>query len=663
MMEAKHPKVVVGTLTWNQKEHVLECLRSLVALDYPNYEIVVVDNGSSDGTFEAVRRDFPSVRIVRHTENLGCAEGVNGEIRYALQAGADYLFIIANDATAEPQTLRELVRVAEKDPRIGSVFPKVYYFGGGKKIWFARGIKMREVDWLRGRFTGFVQNVDDDGRWDQEEEVHLYPGGFCLMRMEAVKKVGFLDPAYWIYYDDTDWLVRIHRAGYTGRYAPRARAWHKPASALGMETESFYYYRTRNRLFFYRKFSPAGQFYLFFVFFLAEFFLRTLPGLYRSDWKPQMQAALLGFVDFLRGKRGSRDFSKKGRGLFGRALEQMTRRYRDRERKVRFWVKRKFGGAIRIQVQLDWNIGDEIMAIPAYQVLKEMYPGCLVDAEVRYPELLRGNPFVDFVKGRPVGPPPVPVPSQREGTGTGTASAPPGLGGGASAVNEGKERKKFQPDLVMDFHGERRGMSRLEFLADRLGVTSLPLPEVYLDDEEVRDIARRFSITGSGLRIGMSTSSARWFARQWPKDKWIELAHSFTRQLGAEVFFLGKDDEPLGVGIDLIGKTTVREAACILSRCQLFVGSDSGLVHLALAVGTPTVGLFGPLDPGFLVAPRRGFIPIWSSVECRGCWSDGRMKYLDHCPKVLPDCMSSIPLSRVVQAADKLIAGRRLAPV
>jgi GT2 family glycosyltransferase/MoaA/NifB/PqqE/SkfB family radical SAM enzyme len=312
------PRVVVATLTWNQKSDVLECLSSLVRLDYPNYEIVVVDNGSTDGSVEAITEQFPQVSIVRNSENLGCAEGVNGEIRYALKAGADYLFIIANDAVVESSTLKELVRVAEENPRAGIVSPKVYYYGTEKRIWFAKGAKF---DWVKGRFFGFAQNVEDDGSFDKEEEAEFFPGGFSLVRVEAIKKAGLLDPGYFIYFDDSDWSYRIHRAGYAGRYAPKARAWHKPSSALGMETDGFFYYRTRNRLFFVKKYAPIGVFPVFLLYFLFEFVTHTLPYLYLNGRRPQIKAACLGIFDFICGKRGRRDFLARRKAPLVRAAE------------------------------------------------------------------------------------------------------------------------------------------------------------------------------------------------------------------------------------------------------------------------------------------------------------------------------------------------------
>ena len=605
------PKVVVGTLTWNQRSDVLECLRTLVQLDYPNYEIVVVDNGSVDGTFEAVREKYPQVHIVRHAENLGCAEGVNGEIRYALQEGADYLFIIANDAVVEPSTLKELVFVAEKDPRIGIVSPKVYYYGTAKRIWFARGAKF---DWTKGRFFGFAQDVEDDGGFDQEEEAEFFPGGFSLVRVAAIKKAGFLDPGYFIYFDDSDWSHRIHQAGYSGRYAPKARAWHKPSSALGKETEGFHYYRTRNRPFFVKKYASPGVFPIFFLYFLFEFISQTLPYLYLNHKRSQIKAVLLGIFDFVRGKRGSREFRPQKKGISRRLIERMILKTNQIQRRLRYEMKRVLGRSPRLRVCVDWNVGDEIMAIPAYEALKRKYPNSVIEAEVRHPELLKNNPFVDEIH----------------------------------------PRGQFKPDRVVDLHREARNRPRYEFLAEVSGAGSWNEPKVYLEAEELSEVRRRWFRSNGAPRIALC-AFARWFSRQWGREQWIELANYFIERHGADVFVLGKEEEPLPVGVNLIGETNLREAAALLSQCQLFLGSDSGLVHLALAVGTPTVGLFGPLNPTHLISPRPHFTPIWSEVECRGCWSDGRMKHPDHCPKVLPDCMSSISVERVIRASEALL--------
>ena len=608
------PKVVVGTLTWNQKKDVLECLRSLIKLDYPNYEIVMVDNGSTDGTVEAVREEFPQVVIVPNEANLGCAEGVNGEIRYAIQAKADYLFIVANDALVEPSTLTELVKVAKRNPELGMIFPKVYYYQSNR-IWFARGIKLHGgVDWLRGRFSGFVQDVEDDGSYDEESEADVYPGRFCMVSMPAVKKVGFLDPRYFIYFDDSEWLARMARQGFHGRYAPRARTWHKASSSVGMESPAFYYYRTRNRLYFYRQFSPVGYFPFFMIYFFFELVTKTAPRLILSKMLSQLSAVGLGILDFLHKKMGSRMFevisSGRPKGVKVLCAEEKG------EERPQFFIKKLTGANLCIRVCVGWNLGDEIMTLPVFEVLRKKYPQARIEGWMRFPALLKGNAFV-------------------------------------SAVNE----EDTPADKVLNLRREVRGKSRIEYLKALVKTDELPFPKVYLSSSEIAEVRQKWALESRRPLVAVS-SSARWFTRRWESERWTKLVHSLMELYGARVLVLGTAGENLSVGEDLTGRTSVREAALILSQCDLFIGADSGLVHLALAVGTPTVGLYGPLNPDYLVSPRPGFTAIWSEVECRGCWSDGRMIFPDHCPKIVPDCMSSITVSKVLEASGRFIEGR-----
>src|SRR3989338_9915199 len=106
---AQKPKVVVGTLTWNQKERVFRWFESISKLDYPGLTLVVVDNHSTDGTVEALRQSFPEAHVIRHRENLGFCEGINSQFRFAIEAGADYLFIVENDGEPDPKVLSLLV--------------------------------------------------------------------------------------------------------------------------------------------------------------------------------------------------------------------------------------------------------------------------------------------------------------------------------------------------------------------------------------------------------------------------------------------------------------------------------------------------------------------------------------------------------------------------
>lgn len=123
-----YPKAIVVTLNWNRKEDTIECLKSLLELDYANYEIVVVDNGSMDGSAQAIRQSFPNITVIENKENLGYSLGMNTGIKYALEQGVKYVLIMNNDTVIDKGALTELVKVAESDPTIGFVTGKAYFY-------------------------------------------------------------------------------------------------------------------------------------------------------------------------------------------------------------------------------------------------------------------------------------------------------------------------------------------------------------------------------------------------------------------------------------------------------------------------------------------------------------------------------------------------------
>jgi len=124
----RFPRVFIITLNWNGKDDTLECLASLRKLDYPNYVIVVIDNGSIDGSVAAIRAQFPEVTIIENKENLGYAKGFNTGLQYGYEKGADYFLIPNNDTVVDSQTVSWLVKTAHGHDKIGFVTGKVYWY-------------------------------------------------------------------------------------------------------------------------------------------------------------------------------------------------------------------------------------------------------------------------------------------------------------------------------------------------------------------------------------------------------------------------------------------------------------------------------------------------------------------------------------------------------
>lgn len=296
------PKVHIIVLTWNQRDLIFDCLASLHHLDYPNYSVIVVDNASCDQTANAIRTNFPGATLIENSENLGFAEGNNVGIRYALEHGAEYVMLLNDDTLVDAPMLAELIAVAGADSEIGMVGPAIYYQNRPEVIWSAGN----RIDWR----TGALERVHADERIDSDLApfiVDYLTGCALCMKSTAIKKIGVLDPRYFIYYEETDWCTRARAAGYRAVVVPRSRIWHKVSATIKQDSPATTYYMTRN-LFRFLARNSRGKVRLR-VFTLA--LLRELRTVLAHTIKPryrhlraQRNARLLALRDVALGRWG-----------------------------------------------------------------------------------------------------------------------------------------------------------------------------------------------------------------------------------------------------------------------------------------------------------------------------------------------------------------------
>lgn len=287
------PKVSIIVLNWNSYEVTRDCLRSLEKIDFCNYEVVLVDNGSHDGSADQLAREFPAVRLIRNGRNLGFAAGNNVGIRDALERRPDYLLLLNNDTEVASNFLTELVRVAESDARIGMLNPKIYYFDPPDRIWYAGGI--RKPGRVFPVHLGLRQR--DDGSYNQTKEVSFITGCALLIKAPVVQQIGLLDELFFLSYEDADWSMRASRAGFKQYYVPASVIWHKDSydttKNLGVAGKNFH--TMRNAVLFARKHLQARHWPLFMMSIgkyivyrsLAELRkgnIKTITALYRGVW-------------------------------------------------------------------------------------------------------------------------------------------------------------------------------------------------------------------------------------------------------------------------------------------------------------------------------------------------------------------------------------------
>jgi len=247
---AKSPKVGIIILNWNQEKDTTACLSSLSKIDYSNYEIVVVDNGSRDGSPEKIKAKFHNITLIKNKENLGFAEGNNVGIRYLMAKSVDYILLLNNDTIVESNFLTELVRVGESSTDIGILAPKIYFLDKPDQIWYAGGYFRRITGktYHRGLFE------KDSGQYDEVAGVDFVSGCAMLIKKEILEKLKGLDPDYFNSHEDVDFCLRTKALHYKLLYVPTSKIRHKFAQAMGGRFSSFYiYYRVRNSLLFMEK--------------------------------------------------------------------------------------------------------------------------------------------------------------------------------------------------------------------------------------------------------------------------------------------------------------------------------------------------------------------------------------------------------------------------
>ena len=318
---AELPKVAVVVLNWNGTDDTIECLESLAQLDYPNAEIVLVDNGSEPPAAAALGARFPQVTCIQLDENTGYAGGNNVGIRYALEHGHQYVWVLNNDTVVQPDSLRLAVETALTDARIGVVGVKILAMEDPTRVWVAYG----QVTYRQSlvRLIGYFWK--DDGRFDEQCDVEWVPGTAMLLSRAAVERLGGFDEEFFAYHEDVDWCTGARQAGFRIVFEPKSIIYHKGHRSSGgrVYVSPRQYLAGRNMVLFVRKRANPLQALKFTAFVLA-----TLPAQYlRRLASGEQQGVVLkvrGMLDGLRGRPlplaelGLRPGGTKGATRFGK---------------------------------------------------------------------------------------------------------------------------------------------------------------------------------------------------------------------------------------------------------------------------------------------------------------------------------------------------------
>lgn len=274
------PMVWIVVLTLNNYSDTAECLQSLRSIRYPSCKIILVDNGSTDGTPQLVRTQFPEVTVIENGRNLGVAAGYNVGIHYALDQGAEFVFVVNNDTTVDPEIMDHLVQAA-REPNAGILMPIIYYYGDKKEVWSA-GARYRVFP-----PAIVMERKIYDGLHDLQYAISC---GFLVTR-RAFVRAGLFDENFRFLWDDLDLSLRVRRAGLRIIQVPKARMWHKVSRTTNPASTLFWQTHGESGVIFFRRHKRLFRFTA--VFHLGYFALREF--VFKWRWK--------SLPSFLRGVR------------------------------------------------------------------------------------------------------------------------------------------------------------------------------------------------------------------------------------------------------------------------------------------------------------------------------------------------------------------------
>ncbi len=237
--------VYVLLLNWNNWRDTNECLSSLTQLNYDDWKVIVIDNGSTDNSVSRIRNRFPEVDIMELGENLGYAKGNNAGIRVALERGADYVWLLNNDTTVEAHALRALVERAESDPKIGAVGSAIYSASEPSRLQTWGGGR---VNFWLGRAVKFADRV-------AEERLQYLTGASLFLRRQVVESLGLLDEEFFMYWEDADYCFRMRRSGWHLAVAEGSRVWHKEQGTIGRKSVSIDIYFNQSAVYFFKRYA------------------------------------------------------------------------------------------------------------------------------------------------------------------------------------------------------------------------------------------------------------------------------------------------------------------------------------------------------------------------------------------------------------------------
>ena len=292
-------QISIITINYNGLKDTCELIDTL-PLDDDSLEVIVVDNASKEDEATIIEQRYPQVKVIRSKENLGFAGGNNLGIK---SAHGKYLFFINNDVVLHTSDIRHqtsfrlLIDRLESSKKVGMVCPKIKFSWGDNPIQFAGYTPLSKIT-MRNHAIGCGES--DKGQYDTAHPTPYAHGAAMMVKREAIEKAGLMPECYFLYYEELDWSMMMHRAGYDIWYEPTVTVYHKESQTTGQLSPLRTYYIIRNRLLFVKRNNPNVSRYLSYLYLIClvacrDIFKYTLHR--RFDFVKAVSKAICDFIN------------------------------------------------------------------------------------------------------------------------------------------------------------------------------------------------------------------------------------------------------------------------------------------------------------------------------------------------------------------------------
>lgn len=297
-------RVAVIVLNWNSFEVTADCLRSLQASSFAPLRVILVDNGSHDGSASRLGQEFPEIELIRNDRNLGFTGGMNAGLRRILRSECEFALLLNNDTIVDRAAIAEMVACLDAEPDIALACPKIYFWDVPEVLWFAGG----RLSLWTGTGVNVGRRERDCGQYDRRRDISFANGCVILVRRSALEALGLLDDSLFAYAEDTDYSFRALRFHRRMVYVPSAKVWHREgfASKQNLGNPKRIYYGTRNQLLVMRRHARPWHWCTFLPYFLVNWVGRFVYlSIARQDQVGAVAREIL---------RGATDSWRMGRG-------------------------------------------------------------------------------------------------------------------------------------------------------------------------------------------------------------------------------------------------------------------------------------------------------------------------------------------------------------